>query len=368
VEEKICVLDTSIAHRREGSRERPMECDSCESGVGHLGEGTSLSLHISLGEQEEWQRLEDSQLFFVDVYGSTNYWDWQMGIGAISYEGLNSVEVLGERSEEYSATEESRCFNCGSPVHFLSSCPKPRDTPLINLSRQIAAFFRDDEVNQVTQRIHVVEGWRQQRLKWMACFDPGEIKGPLLREALGIGRGDVGNDVPWLKTMLFWGYPKGWTGGTDPKEKMRGRILGEVDDSLHAAQKGSESSMVIYSGDGPDEKIDLNVLSLQNKPTTEKPVSDDAAAKWYRWASYPDSYFLYTHLPIYSGQTLPPLEHDESTTFIISSSAMEDRYICRTGSFESPPPPAISPPPLPPLSPPLPLDLEDDQPDMDLSE
>jgi len=376
VEEKICVLDTGIAHRREGSCERSMGRDTCESSVGHLGEGTSSSPPTLLREQEGWRHLEDSQLFFVDAHASANYWDWQMGQEMICYESLDPVCVLGDASEtsrDYGAVDENRCFNCGSPAHFLASCPKPYDHALINLSRQLAAFFRNNVAKYDMQRIHVVEGWKQQRLEWISCFGPGEIRGPLLREALGMFEGDAGNNVPWLENMLFWGYPKGWTGKKDPKEKMRDKISGEMDDPSglwHAAQHSSESTMIIFSGDGQDEEVDLSVEALHGGTTAHNiaHANDLAAGNAYRWASYPDSHFLYTYLPIYCGQTLPPLGHEESTAFPISLYAGESSGVCQLPSFQQPPPPSISPPPLPLSSPPFTLGVEDEELDMDLSE
>lgn len=355
VEEEICVLDPSSAHRRERSCERPMGRDACEPSVGQLGEGP--------GEKEGCQRIDDSQLFFVHAEVSPNYWDWWMGNGMIYYDRSQADEVLGDTSEEDDEDDggltEHRCFNCGSPTHFLNSCHLPHNHTLINLSRQLAAFFRNNDGKQAMQRIHVVEGWKQQRLDWLYSFEPGEIRGPVLRDALGLDNDDIGDAVPWLSSMSYWGYPPGWTGVTDPREKTRSRIMGEGDDPMllgSATQSGAETTISIFSDDGKEEQIDLKVQG----PGFEPDLTEGIPGEFRRWAAYPKSQFLYTLLPIFSGKTLPPLESESFT--------LERQMIWNKLISQPPPPPSSSPPPLPPppqSPPPPPPEAEED---MDMSD
>lgn len=347
VEEEICVLDSGTTHRRERSRERTMGRDACEPSVGRVGE-----------EPGDKNGIDNSQLFFVHTEVTSNYWDWWMGNGMIYYDRSRSDEVLGDTPEDEEEDEggfnEHRCFNCGSPTHFLNSCHLPHDHALINLSRQLAAFFRNNDGKQAMQRIHVVEGWKQQRLDWLSTFEPGEIRGSLLRDALGLNNDDAGEDVPWLSNMSYWGYPPGWAGVTDPKEKMRSRILGEGDDPTllgSTVQNGAEVAIIIFGDDGTEESLDLTVKSTAFEPMAK----ETSPGEFRRWAVYPKSQFLYTLLPVFSGTTLPPPESESFT--------LERQQIWNNIISQPPPPPPCSPPPLPP--PPTLPEAEDD---MDMSD
>lgn len=353
LEEKICLLDPGAASRRERSGERAMGRNPCDGSVGQVGGGEP---------EEEWQRIDDSQLFFVHDSTTSNYWDWWMGRGMVGYERIETELVLGdslESDEEDIAVTEHRCFNCGSPTHLVTSCPQPHNHAVVDLSRQLANFYRNIDGKQVMQRIHVVEGWKQQRLDWLSSFEPGEIRGPLLRDALGLNPGDIGDDVPWLQSMAYWGYPKGWTGGIDPREQMRKRILADDDSMLFGSEVNPNSSMIVFNDIGDEETVDL-------RDAAEEPPShiSPALGKFQRWASYPKSQFLYTLLPIFSGHTLPPLESESFT--------LERQKIWHELINQPPPAPTSTPPPLPSTPPPPPLpplpDDEDSEEDMDLSD
>jgi len=76
-----------------------------------------------------------------------------MGMGMIGYERVGAEEILGEALEpddEAIAVGEHRCFNCGSPAHFVTSCPEPYNHAVVDLSRQLANFHRNHDGKQNT--------------------------------------------------------------------------------------------------------------------------------------------------------------------------------------------------------------------------
>lgn len=113
------------------------------------------------------------------------------------------------------------CFNCGSPSHFLPSCPEPRDNARVAANRVLHKAQRgeDDTEKPFRGRFFEFEVWKQQRLEWLDFFEPGSIKDPVLLEALGIQDQRHQEYLPWYDGgnaegsgggMLFWGYPPGW--------------------------------------------------------------------------------------------------------------------------------------------------------------
>ncbi|KZT69826.1 hypothetical protein DAEQUDRAFT_645373, partial [Daedalea quercina L-15889] len=90
------------------------------------------------------------------------------------YDRCGSGPLGMELAEEEGSSDVRLCFNCGSPAHQLSSCPERRNHALISLSRQMFNFFKDESLAN-SQRIHEIEGWRQQRLAWLEEFEPGQV-------------------------------------------------------------------------------------------------------------------------------------------------------------------------------------------------
>ncbi|KAF8647488.1 hypothetical protein AX16_006693 [Volvariella volvacea WC 439] len=257
----------------------------------------------------------------------------------------------------------SRCFNCGSTEHVIGDCPDPVDRQLVSLSRQLYNFF---QVRENWQRIHVFEESRRQRLAWVDEFEPGKIRSRLLQDALGGSQ-----EGEWLRNMALWGYPKGWVGPQDPREKMRARICQENED-----EEFEESDLVIFGEDGQlvptfeshsqedsnppptDEpgdsqsEDDQSPSDNQTSPPNKNPASPKLPHN-HRWAEYPTSYFSNYMLPIYNNYALPPVY---SSTYTPERQALWER-ITSSGVDalgEVPPPPSITPPPLPqpPGSPP----------------
>ncbi|TBU35435.1 hypothetical protein BD311DRAFT_734686 [Dichomitus squalens] len=180
-------------------------------------------------------------------------------------------------------------------------------------------------------RVHEVEEWRRERLEWLDKFEPGQIRGPLLREALGLEDGDPGERVPWLPIIAMWGYPPGWVGPRDPREHVWKRIQEGLqvddedeseDDSFYIFAEG-EPELCQLSGDGQADS------RSRMPPTPDKHESDEASAASVessaRWAAYPDTYFLPSKLPIYTGQSLPALRGNPRSQLAVNKTHTADR-------------------------------------------
>ncbi|KAH6894957.1 hypothetical protein BKA70DRAFT_1199582, partial [Coprinopsis sp. MPI-PUGE-AT-0042] len=254
-----------------------------------------------------------------------------------------SHDILGDSTNDEQDPEyilKSRCFNCGSEEHSVKECPFRYDRELIDLSRQYYNFTKESlgRVSASWARVHIAEGWRQTRLDWLEEFEPGVIKGELLKEALG----DV-DEMPWLRNMAVWGYPKGWVGPQDPRELVRERIWkehgGDVDED-----DSDDEPFVIFGDDGHVEEVAFEGVRVEHAPAS--PPKDPLT----RWAKYPPAYFLSELLPVHSGFNLPPIDGEEDRA---------PPPPCPL--YPPPPPPPGEPPPIPPpppasTPPPLPPD------------
>ncbi|THH08325.1 hypothetical protein EW145_g2782 [Phellinidium pouzarii] len=219
--------------------------------------------------------------------------------------------------QHMNSTPNGRCFNCGSTSHAVRSCPEPPNHALIALSRALFQFYRKS-ADADFDRFHSSEEWKMQRLRWLDEFNPGEVRGSLLRDALGLAEGDLGEDVPWLYNMLEWGYPSGWASVEDPKEHILGRIVhGERSDN----EEDEMSDFVVFGDEGDMEslrlhqaliQVDKDVTSSQDhcSQSTESPPTSKHELR--RWATYCTSLFSSTFLPIYTSRALPPLDNDSS--------------------------------------------------------
>ncbi|KAH9928104.1 uncharacterized protein B0H18DRAFT_1158747 [Fomitopsis serialis] len=300
-------------------------------------------------------------MFTVDTkpsYGSP-YYDLYF------YERCGDGALGMARVEEGDGSDVRRCFNCGSPDHSVSSCPERRNHALISLSRQLFNFFRN-EFLAGSQRIHEFEGWRQQRLAWLEEFEPGQVRGELLRDALGLTDGDAGEHVEWLRNMVCWGYPKGWIGEVDPRLQVWKIITGEGeqgdgedDDVTSFIIAGEEEEQLqlpgrsvvtpLFNEDDSTSTSDCDEASH----TAAEPSLDAGHGEPKRWATYPNTYFLSSKLFVYISQCLPEPGKNLSQVDVSTSTAPAPPPYPPPGS--PPPPPPSSPPPLPPASPPPPL-------------
>ncbi|EKM82381.1 hypothetical protein AGABI1DRAFT_104391 [Agaricus bisporus var. burnettii JB137-S8] len=267
--------------------------------------------------------------------------------------------VLGEEvmDKTTEGSSQSLCFNCGSPDHAVSACPFRRNNDLISLSRQYYNFYK--ELRDVTDhpRIHLAEGWRQQRLEWLENFQPGQIRGSLLREAIGPGDGD------WLRNIATWGYPPGWISASDPRAKVFARIWNEQLDSGYNSP--DEPFYIFGSADGEVENVSQDTLIMGQTPNQsderEIEISESETASTSRstsptprrWAEYPPTYFSSELLFPYTTQEAPP----SSSIDWNSAFDGDDHYAQLYGQPPPPPnepPPLLPPPPPPSCPPPLP--------------
>ncbi|KAH9952000.1 hypothetical protein B0H21DRAFT_887736 [Amylocystis lapponica] len=276
-----------------------------------------------------------------------------------------------------------RCFNCGVSGHIVSGCPERHNHALIALSRQLHNFIKGDYAGGF-RRIHEVEEWRQQRLAWLEHFEPGQIKGPLLREALGLQEGDIGENVRWLRNMVLWGYPKGWFADIDPREYIWKTISGDAE--TYDSDEDEDSPLCIFGEHGDKEQptrstpsgtLSENTEECDNTSDSESlssttlSESSRAVGSPQRWATYPNTHFLSSVLPVYNGLSLPPSDAFESA-FVAHLQAFWSRLVPQHSAGDSGPdrqqysdsiehlwsypiPPPLPPPPPPPSTTPPPL-------------
>lgn len=317
--------------------------------------------------------------FHIDTSGSAVSQKWQF------FYDRHFSTILGETCSPSPELLDARyCFNCGSPDHTLSSCPEPLNRPLIALSRQLFNFLHPDSQIGELGRFHIVEAWKQQRLEWLKYFQPGEVVGPILREALGLQHGDSGHHYPWLYNMSCWGYPVGWVGDTDPRDAVRQRILKDFHDS---PSEDVDHSFFIFDDEQGHEVMDLTLAtpSYPNQGADKSRAADDnssvnsdselLSSTPRRWAIYPTTYFSSERLVVYNGIPLTPsiiATARPGNTFIAERRTLWQQIISGShfantqvppwrlpGILQShdenqPPPPLTAPPPLPPPPPFLP--------------
>ncbi|PPQ84063.1 hypothetical protein CVT25_003667 [Psilocybe cyanescens] len=285
------------------------------------------------------------------------------------------AEVLGESIDDTTADPhsaelaQSRCFNCGDPDHKVTECRFRLNRELIALSRQYYQFKQGTLGLGNWQRIHDVESWRQQRLNWLEEFEPGKIKGELLKEALGT------YNEEWLRNISVWGYPPGWVSEIDPRERVKmhiwnevhGDVEDELDDSLHFEIHGDDDRIEqVKFGDAfkithhSDTKyeigFDSQVSPSRRTSSSESPSSSDkespnASLVPVRWANYPPSHFSSQHLVPYKP---PPPAEPWSSTLFEDTAAYLHQFSFYHYNSQPPPPPSEEPPPLPPSSDPPP--------------
>lgn len=412
MEEEICVLDPGPSSGGQGGRKGPM---------GRAGGGTSPRRLGEVSVDNGHAREEITSLPYHDSTSSADFEANFFYTAVGPYDSASSTDTseiplydtLGDfllgADEDVSSDDsqgyQRRCFNCGSPQHIVTACPEVFNKELVSLTRQLYQFFNEHSATAY-ERIHEVEGWRKQRAEWLEAFEPGQVRGDLLREALNIQGDDEGEYVEWLRNIACWGYPRGWTGLVDPRETVHKIITGELEEETDPVGD-DEDSMTIFGDDGDQEQIsmsqptksrhtipvdelhnplpvrehgdDVNAFVSDTVPNTEY----SASPKILRWAIYPDTYFLSSVLPVYNGFSLPPLPSDSTIHHVYlrqtnSPSSAVRRHLGASSSSIStphpPPPPASTPPPLPPMLPiarPLFMPEETDngsESDMDLSD
>ena len=332
------------------------------------------------GGQPQEAVMIEPPLFVVDEQGDPS--NYLYSSSPLIYERCTS-DILGVETEDGPSFDENinRCFNCGSTHHVVSSCPAPYNTELIALSRQMYNFFKPSRsTEQMT--LSAAAEFKHQRHQWIDSFEPGHIRSPLLREALGLHDND--DVLPWLKSMADWGYPSGWFSEEDPRE----RVLERIDNLfVETIGPGEEDHLLSIFGDDAVEVLDIGAQPApkpfrredteREQDRRERPVIQLDQAEQVglgrsrRWAKYPSTYFSSDLLPVYNGTRLPPILPTTSSTFASERHLLWDRIlydadntrmqgcvsrdIRKVHQHNSPPPlPVAPPPPLPPSPPPTP--------------
>ncbi|KAJ7029361.1 hypothetical protein C8F04DRAFT_1288526 [Mycena alexandri] len=271
-----------------------------------------------------------------------------------------------------------RCFNCSATTHTLSACPEPLDKALVALSRQIYDFERAGDGTPRSLR-EVAE--RLERAAWAGAggggFVPGKVS-PALRRAVrwrewwnddedeereadaDEGEADVrGHD--WLANMAIWGYPPGWVSATDPRERMRARIMHERDPADGDGEE-EEDVMKIWGEHGEEDVVLSNDIrrpvsaaasgetdddeTTEDGESTEASPGPSAAPELKRWAHYPSAHFAWERLTVYDGILLS----QRGRNLPRPPRAPPPRPPQSAGP--PPPPPTSAPPPLPSSAPP----------------
>ena len=318
------------------------------------------------GQFQEAVMTESS--FFIDEHGDLS--NHLYSTSPPIYERC-SLDVLGVDIEGESSLAEavSRCFNCGSKHHIVSSCPAPHNTELIALSRQMYNFFKPFRVIE-PMTLSAAAEFKHQRYEWIDTFEPGRIQSPLLREALGLHDDNACSDLPWLKNMAIWGYPSGWFSERDPQDQVLQRI-----DNLfvETVDPGEFDHTLSIFGDDKVEILDISASPVCKPSHCQQDIEEahDEQVELgcsRRWATYPPTHFSNDLLPVYNGTRLPPVQPVTSSTFTSERHLLWERLLHEVDSTQSqrlvsqdigkvlqhnsfsPPPPIAPPPPLPPAA------------------
>ncbi|THH17849.1 hypothetical protein EW146_g3038 [Bondarzewia mesenterica] len=371
-------------HRRQGSRQGTLGRADRQPGFRRMGEKSASSL--SGGGEGAVTTLEvDSLLYFSDVqrlslgtYPNPDnpemYWMYSHVSGAYADSSIvyhrHGEVILGASGDAEDIDDGlSRCFNCGSTTHLINSCPNPRNAALISLSRQLFSFFRPERASGEPATLLAASESKRERLHFLDAFVPGAIRGLLLREALDLREGDVGENVPWLKSMAEWGYPRGWAAREDPKEEVRRKVENQFIGDIEIDE--GEGSFIIF-GDDSREELDLSQSLNCHSPEDHSSPSDDTPSDstrsssdvdaeptdfdsapsgskstsrsgsrspsppLQRWACYPSTYFSSDLLPLYTGARLPPVRlRPTSTTYSNDRESLWDRIVLQSQTSQS---------------------------------
>ncbi|KAF9532234.1 hypothetical protein CPB83DRAFT_807425 [Crepidotus variabilis] len=316
----------------------------------HTQGETGVSSYYTFGSKAS--TLTSTPFFYHSNPGPYSH-SWEQS--GVYQRGISEDEGFLGHSEDETVkddivdTNNARCFNCGDPEHKVPDCPSRPNRDLIALSRQFYYFFQGNLPQW--KRFHVVESWKYQRLDWLDEFEPGQIRGDLLGEALEDSNGEL------FKNICAWGYPPGWVCSVDPRNSVRTRIwsqnegamdleneeifeiYGEGDSSEHLPLSASVNVPLGHT-DNADDKASSTLIASDDTSDEETNKGDTHPV---RWATYPNDYFSSSHLFVYT--TNPSL---------IPSTSWDDTSFENTLDYlhqhqpKPPPPPSEEPPPLPP--------------------
>ncbi|KAF8163631.1 hypothetical protein B0H34DRAFT_795314 [Crassisporium funariophilum] len=371
-------------------------CSLCDTAKAELAKRSFQldTINIQDRGQEKWKKKYVYWIPALHLEGqeiAKGRWDQQIVIQALNkwdqdqaqlepagiYERAD-LETLGGQIDDEAGRDKgesldrSRCFNCGDPDHKVTDCPFRVNRELIALSRQYYQFYQGTLGLGNWKRIHTVEAWRQQRLNWLEEFEPGKIKGELLKDALASGNEE------WLRNIANWGYPPGWIRATDPRECVRDRIWSENNGGITDELDDDEPFEI--HGDDIVESISFRDAFQQNKHpgdfnrvggvsagSSSSSVSDNSpipspssvkatlplTVSLVRWAIYPPSYFSSQALIPYTPPA-PPAPPEPWYSDVFENTTMYANQFSPSfwhSSQPPPPPPQDEPPPLPPSPP-----------------
>ncbi|KAF7363981.1 Terpenoid synthase [Mycena sanguinolenta] len=242
---------------------------------------------------------------------------------------------------------KTRCFNCSESTHVLSACPHPVNKALVALSRQIYDF---EHANDGTPRSLREVAERLERVGWAGegGFVPGKVS-PALRRALrwrdwwddsrwsqeeeeeDVGEDD-GQGYDYLENIALWGYPRGWVSATDPRERMRARIMHERDPDDEDEEEEEEIMKIWGRG---RQRGNITRWNATEDGSEDGEVADGNPVL-KRWAHYPGTHFAWERLTVYDGTLL--------------SQRSQHAAMRPPPSLQPPPEPAGPPPPPTPAS------------------
>ncbi|XP_061134812.1 zinc finger CCHC domain-containing protein 8 [Syngnathus typhle] len=268
-------------------------------------------------------------------------------------------QVIGTDGQEIDVKEKrskSMCFNCGSSVHQMRDCPRPKDMAAINERRK---EFNQSQAGLSNQRYHADEV--EERF---SKYKPGVLSEELL-SALGLD----GNTLPPLiYRMRQLGYPPGWL-----KEA-------EMENSGLTLYDGKVSNDTCMTS---TQNITYDVSKLVDFPGFNVPAPHKVKDEFMRYSSVPmqnnhlkHNYatYLSTHFASPDGPSRkrphesdlsqqrgkrPRSSHDNNSDMDIESDPGTPYHTPRHSNlgspcFSSPPPLPHGTPPDTPTPPPLP--------------
>ncbi|CAE6459096.1 unnamed protein product [Rhizoctonia solani] len=322
---------------------------------------TGVGFRESQHMDNQNSKIPEDDLFFYDLSALTA-WPTQTTqytttepafmLGSSQDTSLADDEPPYDPDAEYVQPGTKQCFNCMATTHIVSDCPYKRDHQHVSLAR--ADYGSRGGNTTRSMRFHEAEEVLKRRTELAKTFEPGYIRGELLRGALGLneyyGGGD--EDLPWYHSMCDWGYPPGWVSDRDPRNRIMERInsngryesndqfpslaiFDEYSESLTHLSPGLETLNSKSSASPPLlDKLpppppDLPPPPPNEPPPATPPPPDSLPYPPRRWVNYRTTLFQSERLPIsLVSRPLPALP-------------------------EAPPPPC-GPPPPPPSSPPPP--------------
>jgi hypothetical protein len=165
--------------------------------------------------------FSDEDLFFSDTSAMTSWpiptTQYTTSISSHTHAlGISDPDLLQleeppyDPTADYSQPNTKQCFNCMSTNHIVSECPYKRNSQHIALARAEYGS-RSGNVGRYV-RLHVAAEEMQRKTEFARAFEPGYVKGEVLRESLGLSAmyGGGNEDLPWYDAMCEWGYPPGW--------------------------------------------------------------------------------------------------------------------------------------------------------------